>query len=268
MPGLYPRAYPTSVPDPTLPFPPAEDPWAGRASVPQRPQPALPPAPPTQPIYQQQPPPPPPSQPQYGPDPGYQPQPQVIFVEVPRKRRWPWVLGIFVLLMLLCCGICTAIVAPLFGEYPSGVGAMPAQVGGLQKDTNGLTRLIEGEAVFRIRTSDFVDDAFAGNYLDPASAQRNAIFFGGTGLIWDPPGTMKAVVQGAGSLTEVTDFKPGPLGGQLKCANGTDDQGKAVVMCAWIDHGSLGVGLFYGGRAMPESAELTRLLRAAVIIRP
>lgn len=198
-----------------------------------------------------------------------QPQPQVIVVQVPRKRRWPWVLAAFTALTLLCCGACTAIVSPLFGEYPSRLQPTPDEVAGLRKDTNGIVKLIEAEAVFRLRASEHVDDAFAANYVDPKAPRRNVIVFGGTGLIWDPAKTLAAVIQGANpKLTNVTDFAPGPLGGELKCANGKDDQGKHVIYCAWIDHGSMGIGVFYGGRSMSDSAELLAQLRRQIILRP
>jgi hypothetical protein len=195
--------------------------------------------------------------------------PQVIIVQVPRRRRWPWVIGVFALLGVLCCGVCTAFSAQLWGEYPSRIAATPAEVGGLQRDDNGLVRLIAEEAKFRIRASEHVDDSFADHFLDPADSKRNVIAFGGTGLIWDPAGTLKAVIQGAGQdLKHVTDFPAGPLGGLLKCGDGKDDQKKDVVLCAWIDHGSMGIGVFYGKRSQRDSAEFLRALREAVIIRP
>jgi hypothetical protein len=216
------------------------DPWEGRAPVPQ------PPPPPTEPSI-----------------------PQVIFVEVPRKRRWPWVLGIFALLTVLCCGLCGAIVSPLFAEYPSRIAAMPPQVGAFKRDDNGLVQLIAAEAAYHIRASEYVDGGFANRYEDPAHKERNVIVFGGTGLILDPEKTLKDTIQGAGqNILNVTPFPPGNLGGVLKCGDGKDDKGKPVVMCAWVDHGSMGIGVFYGSVSKQDSAGFMRALREAIIIRP
>lgn len=197
------------------------------------------------------------------------PGPHVIFVEVRRKRLWPWVLGILGLLMVLCCGLCVAAVSPLFGEYPSSVAATPSEVGGLKRDDNAIVQVIAAEANFRLRASDHVDGSFVNRFEDPRSKERSVIVFGGTGLIWDPEGTLRATIKGAGeNLWNVTSFPPGKAGGLLKCGDGKDDKGQAVVMCAWIDHGSMGIGVFYGKRSKDDSAGFMRALREAVIIRP
>ncbi|NUT31740.1 MAG: hypothetical protein HOV79_01570, partial [Hamadaea sp.] len=195
--------------------------------------------------------------------------PQIIVVQVPRKRRWPWIVGVFALLGVVCCGLCTAVTAPLWGEYPSRIAATPASVAGLKRDDNGLVRLVAEEAKVRIRASEHVDDGFADHFVDPHASGRDVIVFGGTGLIWDPKGTLKAVIEGAGKdLTGVAAYPPGTLGGLLKCGDGKDDKNKPVVLCAWIDHGSMGVGVFYGKRSHQDSAAFLRAYREAVIIRP
>lgn len=229
------------MPDPTKPFPPAQDPWAGRAPVPQ-PPPVV-----TEVVG----------------------GPQVVFVEVRRKRRWPWVLGIFVTWCLLCCGLCGVVIAPLFGEYPSTVAATPSEVGGLKRDDNWLVQLVAAEATYRIQASRYVDGGFAAKFDDPKNRDRSVIAFGGTGLIWDPDKTLADTIKGAGeNLWGVQSFPAGKHGGSLKCGDGKDNQGKQVVMCAWIDHGSMGIGVFYGKRSMKDSADFLRSLREQVIIRP
>jgi len=195
--------------------------------------------------------------------------PQVIFVEVQRKRRWPWLLGIFALLMVLCCGLCGVIVSPLFGQYPSTVAATPADVGGLERDDNWVVQLLAAEANFHLQASPYVDGSFVNRFKDPKSTDRGVIAFGGTGLIWDPEKALADTVKGAGqNLWDVVSFPPGKMGGLLKCGDGKDDKGQAVVMCAWIDHGSMGIGVFYGKRSKQDSARFMRDLREAVIIRP
>ena len=229
------------MPDPTKPLPPASDPWEGRAAVPR-----------------------PFEEPVTAPS-----GPQVVFVEVRRKRRWPWVLGIFGLLMVLCCGLCGVIVSPLFGEYPSSVAATPSEVGGLKRDDNWLVQLIAAEANYHLRASEHVDGSFANKFDDLKNKERSVIAFGGTGLIWDPKATLDAVIKGAGqNLWDVKDFPPGKMGGLLRCGDGKDDKGQAVVTCAWIDHGSMGIGVFYGKRSMQDGAKFMRALREAIIIRP
>lgn len=195
--------------------------------------------------------------------------PQVIVVQVPRKRRWPWVLGILALLGIVCCGVCAAVTGPIWNEYPSRISAIPEQVGTLHRDDTDLTRLIAAAAADRIRIEQGIDDGFAGAFIDPKTKDQNAYAFGGTLLVWNPSDALNKAIQGAGStITDVTAFDAGRMGGQLKCANGKDDKRKAIVICAWVDHGSVGIGVFYGGRTMAESAAFLRALREAIIIRP
>jgi hypothetical protein len=188
---------------------------------------------------------------------------------VRRKRRWPWVLGILGLLMVLCCGICGAIVSPLLGQYPSTVAATPTEVGGLKRDDNWVVQLIAAEANVRIQASPYVDGSFANRFEDPKSKDRGVIAFGGTGLIWDPEKTLADTIRGAGkNLWDVRSFPAGRMGGLLKCGDGKDEQGTTVVMCAWVDHGSMGIGVFYGKRSKEDSAAFMRTLREEIIRRP
>jgi hypothetical protein len=146
---------------------------------------------------------------------------------------------------------------------------MPEQVAGMKRDHNEVVRLIALAAADRIRLEQSIDDAFAENFVDPRSNQRNIITFGATLLVWDPAGDLDRTIKTAGrNLTEVTAFPAGRLGGHLKCANGKDDKGQPVVVCAWIDHGSMGISLCYGQRPMPECATFLRELREDIIIRP
>ncbi|HCT80306.1 MAG TPA: hypothetical protein DGT23_27835 [Micromonosporaceae bacterium] len=195
--------------------------------------------------------------------------PQVVFVEVVRKRRWPWVLGILGLLSVICCGVCAAITGPVWEQYPSRIAAMPQDVAGLRRDDTDVVRLVAMEAAHRIRSEQSVDDAFVAAFADPKAKDRQVIVFGATLLIWDPGAELKKAIQGAGeNLSDIKPYPTGEMGGQLKCANGKDDKGKAVVICAWIDHGSMGVGVFYGARPMDESADFLRILREKIILRP
>jgi hypothetical protein len=195
--------------------------------------------------------------------------PQVIFVEVARKRRWPWVLGIFGLLGMICCGLCAFALIPVGEQYPSKIAPMPPEVAGLQRDNNGAVRLVALAAADRIRLEWNIDDAFADNYVDPKSGKRNVITFGATLLVWNPGGDLDNAIKNAGqSISSVQTFPAGRMGGHLKCANGKDDKGNPVVVCAWIDHGSMGMNLCYGQRPMPECARFLRELREAIIVRP
>ncbi len=195
--------------------------------------------------------------------------PQVVFIEVPRKRRWPWVLGIFGLLCAICCGLCAFATVPVWEQYPSKLAKMPEEVAGLKRDPSDVVKVIALAAAERLRLEWNIDDAFADNYIDPKSAQRHIITFGATLLVWNPGGDLDAAIKREGqNLSDVQPFPAGRLGGYLKCANGKDDREKPVVLCAWTDHGSMGMSICYGHRPMPECADFLRQLRERILIRP
>ena len=114
-----------------------------------------------------------------------------------------------------------------------------------------------------------VGHAFADNFVDPKAEQRNIITFGATLLVWNPGGDLDNAIKGAGqSISNVQTFPAGRLGGHLKCANGKDDKNKPVIVCAWIDHGSMGMSVCYGQRPMPQCAAFLQELREKIIVRP
>ncbi len=193
--------------------------------------------------------------------------PEIIFVERRRKRKWPWVLGIFGLLCVLCCGLCLAATIPLRQQWPARIAAMPDELAGLKRDKDPLVSLVAKAAEAEIRKERIVDDAFAAMYVDPKTKgkeDKQVLVFGATLLVLDPAGELKKAIQGAGKgISDVTALEDG-----ISCANGKDDKDKKVVICAWIDHGSLGVGVFYGGRSMRDSAAVLRALRKEIILRP
>lgn len=108
--GTVPRVSDT----PAAPPPPPVDPWAGRdghtftmgmASIPARTAAPVPPP---------------------------EPEPRVVYAERPRRRRWPWVLGVLTALSLGCCGVLAAVTAPMREQWP-----VRAQIGG---EVAGLVR--------------------------------------------------------------------------------------------------------------------------------
>lgn len=56
---------------------------------------------------------------------------EIVYVEKPRRRKWPWVLAVLVLLLLCCCGSCYGAVQQFGGAYPASV-SVPPDVGDRQ----------------------------------------------------------------------------------------------------------------------------------------
>ncbi len=192
---------------------------------------------------------------------------QVIFVERPRRRRWPWVVGTLALLTLVCCGAAVALTAPIRAQHPATV-TIPDEVAGLRvvtgQDIDRETDRLELE----IRQQFEVDEAFARVLEDPDAPERPVYLFGATRLILDPPGDLTKAMRDIANASEIRTYDPGELGGHLRCGNHIGEDGARAVACAWIDYGSIGVGLFPGGRPMDECAALLSAIRSAVLARP
>jgi hypothetical protein len=199
-----------------------------------------------------------------------------------RRRRWPWVVGTLGLLGVACLGVGAALVAPILQQHPARVLTPP--------EVAGLTRVTALDPYARelrqdLRSDLAVDTAFAGVYAegevgrrelagiasgDIAEDVRAVIYLGVTLLVLNPDGFLdQAIVEATGQVEDlggVRDFDPGPDGGQLRCGTATDDSDLAVVICAWADHGSIGVTINYS-RGMEESADLLRRIRAETLTR-
>ena len=197
------------------------------------------------------------------------PPPQVVYVERRRRRKWPWVLGVLSVLTLGCCGVGAAIFAPIKGQWPAHI-AVRGTAGGMTKDTGVVASLVADQVAQRMKASLPVEGAFAAKLDDPANSSRWVLLIGATRLIMDPSGEMKtAINQSAKSmrLTGVREVDAGPMGGDMRCAKGRDDHNTPITVCAWIDHGSEAVGLFYGKWSIDAAAEKFRAIRADVLTR-
>jgi hypothetical protein len=184
-----------------------------------------------------------------------------------RRRKWPWVFAFFALCCLGVCGGCVAYVKPFYDQYPA-TAATGATVTGLtvvheSASTGTARRLSE-----RIGTGQLDESRFSVVYAEAGNSRKRATVFGGTRFVVDPPkdlGTSFDKLRGELALNGVQDVDPGPLGGVQRCGTGRLD-GRTVAVCAWADHGSLGVGLFTG-RSVADSAPLLQAIRAAIIRR-
>lgn len=245
--GTVPRVSDT----PAAPLPPPVDPWEGRdghtftmgmASIPARTAPAA-------------------------PEP--EPQAQVVYVERPRRRRWPWVLGVLTALSLVCCGVLAAVTAPMREQWPVRA-EIRGTVAGLVRDDSAEMRNAANELVAKIHKEQDVRDAAVAKLDEPKNGRRPVVLIVATRFILDPGGELDKALDGVGrtALTDRRAYAAGARGGHLRCGNTKDtDSGEPVVACAWIDHGSLGIGLFYGRRSMDDSAALLRRIRDDVLVK-
>jgi hypothetical protein len=167
---------------------------------------------------------------------------------------------------LVCGALGIAVTVPLRAQYPAtltiprggelaGLKIMP----GFEEETSEFER--------DIRRDFGVRDAYAVLLRDPAAPTEPVLFAAVTGFILNPGGELTKAMRRLTKGSRVEVFTPGPLGGHVRCGAFTDKHGELVTACGWTDHGSVGVGLFGGGRPMDDCAAKFREIRDAVLTR-
>jgi hypothetical protein len=257
-----PPTYPASPPTGLAP-PPRKRRWNRKARpAPQEPANRLPVAPRPAVVY---PPPPPQYQGRVGQAPRGLPPPNQRPLPPPpprRRRRWPRNLAVFtVLSALCCCGVPALLVWPAAGQYPV-TAVLPDSVSDLDRRDDAASV----RAAQRLSEELSSADAFAAIYSD-GNGKRVTIF-GTTGLRLTPKQDVEAQIAHLTpdyDIRDVRSYDLGVSGVHERCGVGRTG-GSTVTVCAWADHGSLATVLMTR-RSVADSAELTGVLRRAVLIR-
>jgi hypothetical protein len=195
-------------------------------------------------------------------------EPQVIFVERRRRRRWPWFVGALASFCVICSLVGWVATGSIRDQYPAHI-AIPADgVAGLRVLTGADIDTETNKLERQIRQDQGVDEAFARVLQDPAANDQPVYLFGATKLILDPSGELDKAMRDLANASNIQKFDPGALGGYLRCGSFVGDDAKPAVACAWIDYGSIGVAVCPGGRSMDRCKSLLGDIRAAILVRP
>jgi hypothetical protein len=149
---------------------------------------------------------------------------------------------------------------PAAGQYPA-TAALPPSVADLDLRDDAAARRA-AEKLSR----DLGPGAFAGVYADGDG--KRVTLFGVTGLRLAPQQDLEAQIARLTPEYAIRDVEPfdlGEPGAHERCGVGRAG-GAPVVVCAWADHGSL-VTVLLTRRSVADSAELTGILRSAVLTR-
>ncbi|MEV4515042.1 hypothetical protein AB0K00_39550 [Dactylosporangium sp. NPDC049525] len=203
-----------------------------------------------------------------GPGPAYTPPPPA----PPRKRRGLKItLGIIGALFLVCAVLSCVFLYPVISAGNTSVTAPATLPGGLSKQTSDEMQKIVDEMERDLRNDvGNVDQVAAGIYSD-GDPQKLVVLVAATSTVLFPDDEVDDAFSGfsatgaGGGLGGQTSYPAGDLGGTVKCANGTEGE-LAMTLCAWADHGSVGIAIFIG-RELKESADLFLQIRSAVETR-
>jgi hypothetical protein len=267
LPVSYPPTRPYTAPQPIAPQPIGPQPMAPQPMAPQpiAPQPIAPP--PVAPVAPRRPagrpapaktrkPPKPAKIRPVTPPPGWRPPVGYVAVPVRRRRKWPWVLLVTV---VVCCACPAWFGQPLYTQYPASA-TVPDTIGDLtRRDDPASERAAAGLKAATRTAHPLAESTFAALYTDPNG--KLVKVFGTTGLRWSPDADAQAEIDRhsrAYGLEDVAPVRTAVRGEARRCGVGTDD-GDSVVVCTWADHGSLGTGVFSRLDVQDSNAVLTTL---------
>ena len=170
--------------------------------------------------------------------------------------------------LLGCCGIGAAIVAPIFGQYAATVDT-PATLAGLTKQQNSEIDKLGEQLGQDLKNNAKVDKAVAGLYAEGSDETKLVLVVGASALLFSPDkeveNAFKAMTDSGLPVSNIAEVDAGDLGGTVKCGTGTVS-GVALSVCAWGDHGSIGMGIFYD-RPVAESSALFEKIRTGMLKR-
>lgn len=203
--------------------------------------------------------------------------PEVLVTGPPAPARRPRLRVLAALAAVIVVTLGIAVAGLVFGpgrailaQYPAAFSA-PQKLERLHRTENPALRSAETATVAKLR-ADGVAEPFAVYYEDDIYDHNLVSVIGATRFSWSESDGLDGAFALAGPGTlEVTDRKdvdPGDIGGAMQCASATYRSGgrQRMSICAWADHGSVGMAMFYA-RDVKESATMLRAIRDAGLRR-
>ncbi|MEV4137825.1 hypothetical protein AB0J72_37350 [Dactylosporangium sp. NPDC049742] len=207
----------------------------------------------------------PPFQPAAAPFPGQGPA----FPPPPPPRRGKGLkitLGILGALFLICAVGCGVFLYPIIDASGTTVTAPETLPGGLKKETSDEMQTIVDQMERDLRNDVGDVDQVAAGIYSTGDPQKLVVIVAATSTVVFPDDEIEDAFKGfnstGGSVGGQTSYPAGDLGGTVKCASGTEDE-LPMTLCAWADHGSVGIGVFIG-RDLEDASSLFLQIRPAV----
>ena len=212
--------------------------------------------------------------------------------------------GVAVSVLALCALVGWLVARPYLAQWPATL-SKPEKVGGLELSTEPALQQKADEIASGLNADLEGDNALVAFYHDPADDQKLVALIGGTAFLASPKAQLDETFRGANTaempIGQIQDVDAGPLGGVARCADAklrrggaqgqatdnqaggeqapsgqgsadqagggqADDDAMPLSICAWADHGSWVVGLFFN-RPVNESADLLRMIRSEILKR-
>ncbi|GAA2352150.1 hypothetical protein [Dactylosporangium salmoneum] len=176
---------------------------------------------------------------------------------------------------LVCAVVACVYFYPFISEGNAHVAAPPSLPGGLTKETGDSATTLANSAESSLRSDvSGLDEIATGVYTAGGNTDKLVVVVAATGTFLSPGSEVDNAFKGFDgasgqtSVGAVRSYSAGKLGGTVKCADGkaSTGDGTKFALCAWGDHGSIGVVIFFG-RSAADAAPLFVQIREAVQTR-
>ncbi|MEV6930338.1 hypothetical protein AB0M46_38455 [Dactylosporangium sp. NPDC051485] len=210
--------------------------------------------------------------------PGY-PPPQPTFAPPPppakKGKGLKITLAVVGAVLLVCAVVACVYFYPFIKEGNAHVAAPPTLPGDLTKETGDSATTLSDSAESSLRSDvKGLEEVATGVYTAGGNTDQLVVVVAATGTFLSPGSEVDNAFKGFGnsasktSVGTATSYPAGELGGTVKCADGkaSTEAGAKFALCAWADHGSIGMVVFFG-RSAADAAPLFVQIREAVQTR-
>ncbi|MEU4772007.1 hypothetical protein [Micromonospora sp. NPDC023644] len=137
----------------------------------------------------------------------------------------------------------------------------PETLAGRAKSTEPTLRKAADDMVRELRASVNGETGVAGAFYGSADERNMVMVIAASTFVLNPEGELDDAIKGISkelAVTKMTTIAPGPQGGLAKCGDGKS-AGVPLGVCAWADHGSVGMIVMFFSSAAASAAEFVAI---------
>ncbi|MFG3704886.1 hypothetical protein ACGF7U_09180 [Micromonospora sp. NPDC047670] len=137
----------------------------------------------------------------------------------------------------------------------------PDTLAGRPKSTEPTLRKLADDMVRDLRSSVPQATGVVGAFYGSADERDMVMVVAASTFVLNPTGELDDAVKeisGELSVKRLTSIAPGPNGGEAKCGDG-ESAGVPLGVCAWADHGSVGIIVMFFSSSAAAAAEFVAI---------
>ncbi|MFI7514766.1 hypothetical protein ACIBVK_14895 [Micromonospora echinofusca] len=137
----------------------------------------------------------------------------------------------------------------------------PETLAGRPKSTEPTLRKAADDMVRELRASVNGETGVAGAFYGSADERNMVMVIAAASFVLNPERELDDAIKGISkdlAVTKMTTIAPGPQGGLAKCGDG-ESAGVPLGVCAWADHGSVGMIVMFFSSAAASAAEFVAI---------